>query len=554
MFGKILPTRRAATSPTPQFQLGPTSQSAPKRPSLLVKKLIRIKNVFSRSSSANKGLNGLTHDDQGRFDRRRYRASSDEPTRSALSPRFHSGQQGSTLRTAPRSAPSANNSPLLLPPQPATTTPATSFPPTNASSQRSTSRNAPRPGSTLRTAPRSAPSANNSPLLLPPQPATTTPATSFPPTNASSQRSTSRNAPRPTSSSKSQRRPVVTTRATTFAPRSTQPTTRPIFPVDAPPLMALAHSIVTNPATDLSPLSASFLRSTPTKGVSSASSMIADLEQTAANLDRQYNECVESVRATMEDHIFPYTQSIVSEAKLAKNRLEELEKQLAAVDQACSQLEARCNDECEKIGQAEAALKKVHCDVQEADKKYTALQVELREMQLGQGAYQGWQKLYDDALQRDAQRVEEKQGGSSTSLKSFQQVKKAITSWNSQWDSMIARQRYSVPRPVQAAAKPEAQQSGNGDDGRLGTPNPSGWMQQGGSPGVDKKGPAAMTPQVGTAAAPTEPRQHTENRRAHVARQAHTSNDNGGQLLRGQLAPNSLVHARRWTARSRNSV
>ncbi|KAG8902609.1 hypothetical protein FRC00_013770 [Tulasnella sp. 408] len=319
--------------------------------------------------------------------------------------------------------------------------------------------------------------------------------------------------------------------------------------------MALAHSIVTNPATDLSPLSASFLRPTPKNGLVSASAMIADLEQTAANLDHQYNECVESVRATMEDHIFPFTQSIVSEAKLAKNRLEELEKQLAVVDQACSQLETQCNDECEKIGQAEAALKKAHCDVQEADKKYTALQVELREMQLGQGAYQGWQKLYDDALQRDAQRVEGEHGGSPTSLKSFQQVKKAITSWNSQWDSMIARQRYSVPRPVQAAAKSETQQPSDGKDGRLATPNPSGWMQQDGSAGVNKKGPAARTHQVGTtAAASTEPRQRTQDRRAHVARQPNTTNDNDGQLPRGQLAPDSPVHARRWTARSRNSV
>lgn len=394
-------------------------------------------------------------------------------------------------------------------------------------------------GSTLRTAPRSATSANNSPLLAP--------------TTFSSQCLTSHNAPRPTYSSNSQRRPVVTRRATTFAPaRSTQPTPRPIFPIDSPPLMALAHSVVTNPATDSSALSASFLCSTPKSGLFSASPMIAELEQTAANLDHQYNECIESVRATMEDHIFPYTQSMANESKLAKNRLEELKKQLAAVDQACSQLEEQCKDECKKLGQVEAALKKAHCDVQEIDKKHTALQVELREMQLGQDAYQGWQKLYGDALQRDAQRVEEEQNGSSTSPKSFQQVKKAMTSWNSQWDSMIARHRYSEPRAVQAAAKSEAQRSGDGRDGRPTIPNPSRWMNQVGSAGVNKKGPAARTPQVGTATAPTEPRQHAQDRRVYNARHATISDDNAGQVPRGQLAPDSPVHAWRRTARSRS--
>ncbi|KIO25205.1 hypothetical protein M407DRAFT_25429, partial [Tulasnella calospora MUT 4182] len=58
MFGKLLPTRLAATSsPAPQFQLGPYTQAASKRPSSVFKKLLHVKNVFNRTSSAKKDAN-----------------------------------------------------------------------------------------------------------------------------------------------------------------------------------------------------------------------------------------------------------------------------------------------------------------------------------------------------------------------------------------------------------------------------------------------------------------------------------------------------------------
>ncbi|KIO28764.1 hypothetical protein M407DRAFT_22020 [Tulasnella calospora MUT 4182] len=75
MFGKPLFTRAAAaSSPAPQFQLGPHTQTASKKPSSVFKKLLHVKNVFPRFSSAKKDANS-----QG-TSRRRQRVLTPQPS------------------------------------------------------------------------------------------------------------------------------------------------------------------------------------------------------------------------------------------------------------------------------------------------------------------------------------------------------------------------------------------------------------------------------------------------------------------------------------------
>ncbi|KAG8945151.1 hypothetical protein FRC00_010248 [Tulasnella sp. 408] len=162
MFAKFKSTRTpAATAAT--APLGPNTPSEPKKSPSLVKKILNVKKVFRRSSSANEdatsqgpshrqhgvsapsqpseGLFALNYDDRAELDGRPYLRSSTQPTRSHTSlnssPRLQPGWQ-SSASTSHRSNFSSSASPLLAPPQSASTTPATNFARTHSSSYRST--------------------------------------------------------------------------------------------------------------------------------------------------------------------------------------------------------------------------------------------------------------------------------------------------------------------------------------------------------------------------------------------------------------------------------
>ncbi|KAG8901932.1 hypothetical protein FRC01_009708, partial [Tulasnella sp. 417] len=376
MFGKILRTRSAAASPAPQFHTGSNAQTAPKNPKSLVKKFLHVKNVFKRSSSSRKdvetqgtshrlqgipdpsqpvqGPSGVTRDDHARFGERPSLSSPVEPAQldasHSLSPRAQAWWQGSTSSTSPRSNISASASSQLASSPVVVTPPATSSTPPLASVQRPTQLATPRstllldassllapqpsfattpstattfvpPRSTFHSSANLAPNRSNfapkvSSPLVPPQSVATTPATSFSPTYSTSQRSTPSINPRPTYSS---------------SPSG---------------LLASPGSVATTPATETSPAFTAFQCSKPTNDLSPTSQLIAELQATAANFDRQYHECVRGMHSVIQDHVFPHTISLVNETDSAEKELKAIREQIAAVERDCGKFQALYEDEC----------------------------------------------------------------------------------------------------------------------------------------------------------------------------------------------------------------
>ncbi|KIO25242.1 hypothetical protein M407DRAFT_25461 [Tulasnella calospora MUT 4182] len=516
------------------------------------------------------GLAALAEDGVG-FERP-YQAhlhSLGEPTRSPaslnLSPRFQTGLQSSSSSSARRSNFSANVSPLLAPPQSVATAPATTFVRPRSSSHRS-------PSAVSRS-----PTSPDPSLLAPPQSLATYPATTFAPAPSSFQLSTQSGTPRSKYSPKissplAAPQSVATTPATTFAPTRSRsrPSAPPIAPhsrgsPNASPLLAPPQSFSATAATQPSLTLSTFQCSKPSSKVSPANQLIAELQDTIAFLDRQHNDCVRSVQSMIQGYVFPHTTSLVDETASAKKELEEVNKKIASADKECSKLEALWHEECENLVEAEEALKKAKWHLEGVDEEQAALQAEVHYLQAGQPVNGVWEDRASEDSQRDstssqpaAEKGEEERGATSAAPKSSQREKKAVKSWDSQWESQIALARYSVPRlaqPVQATTKSEQGDSRSETDGekrqsaKLAAPNSSQWMNQ-----VLHGGASTTTPHSGTVQQPVttsnESGGQTTGVRVRPALQAYTSDYNGRPLPWGQLAPDCPVSAPKYNARS----
>ncbi|KAG8908312.1 hypothetical protein FRC00_011303, partial [Tulasnella sp. 408] len=406
--------------------------------------------------------------------------------------------QGSNS-AAHHSNPSATASPLLLPPRSVAAAPATSFAATPSSSSCLPQSAAPRSTTSL-----------NASSLAPPTVATT-PATRSAPARSSSPRSaTHRSTFSPKISSPlAPPQSVAPTPATTFS-SARRPSQRPaVFTAPtstssfhASPLLAPPQSVATTPATEYSSAFSSFNCSKPSDKSSSAHQLIAELEETVADLHRQYNDARRCVHTMTQWHVFPYAKSLSDEAKKAKEELDEVLKQIAAVDMDCSQLEALLHGEHKKLEEVEEALKHAYWHREGVNEEHALLQDDVHELQAGQPVNGVWQQRASEPLQLDLtpsqSAANQERGSSLTTLESSQRVK----SWDSQWESMIERQRYSLPRPAQV-----------------------------------------------TTSESNEPERRTNNMRARDARPADTSDFFGTPLRWGQLAPVSSVHPQKENTR-----
>ncbi|KAG8930830.1 hypothetical protein FRC00_000956, partial [Tulasnella sp. 408] len=438
MFGKLLSRRTPAItcSSAPQFQLGPNPQSVSKKPSKLVKKLLSVKNVFRSSSSSKRGRPAVAQND---WTGRDYLHSTVESTRSHellnVPSYFQAGRPSSTSAGAPHATSSAHNSQPLAPPQFVATIPATSRAPIHSTSQCSTRSAASRSIVSSKT---------SSPVALPPAVATT-PATTFLPTRDRSSFHPSTNLASGRSASSINRFPLFAphhsaalSSATTFSPagsaprRSTRSAARhPKWPDNASLLLAIPQSIATTPATAASPVFSSIRCPKPTRNLLHAREIIANLEKIAAATDIQYNNCVPTVHSAIPDEVDPCTKSVVDESGSAKRRLENLKRRIVAVEGGCAQLEEQLYEECEKVDEAEVALKKAGRNLKETDRECAKLQAVLYGMQLGRFVDCSWY-----------------QRGSEPKIP--QRADQAVESWDSHWDSQIALARYALPRAVQA--------------------------------------------------------------------------------------------------------
>ncbi|KAG8919604.1 hypothetical protein FRC00_011118 [Tulasnella sp. 408] len=378
-----------------------------------------------------------------------------------LSPPFQTRWQSSTSSAAHRLNLSSTATPLVAPSQRVAAAPATSFTPTRSSSNRSTQSAAPRLTTSL----------NASPLLAPPASIATTPATSSAPARSPFQSSTRSTTSPSTSSPLAPPRAVATAPATTFSSahypsRRSASSTAPhsTSSLNASPLVAPPQSVATTPATEPSSVLSSFNCSRPSNN-SSTHQLIAGLEETVAHLHRQYHDARRSAHTMIQWHVFPYAMSLADEAKKAKEELDKVMKQIAAVDSDCSQLEALLRDEHEKLEETEEALKKAYWHREGVNEEHALLQADNHELQAGQPVDGVWQQRPSEPLQRDStpsQPVANQERGSSlATLESSQRVK----SWDSRWQSMIERQRYSLPRPVHSES--------NEPEGRTNTARPA---------------------------------------------------------------------------------
>ncbi|KAG9049725.1 hypothetical protein FS837_009370, partial [Tulasnella sp. UAMH 9824] len=308
----------------------------------------------SAHSQPSEGL-PLTYDDRAGFDGRPYPRSPAQPTRSPTSlnssPRLQPAWQSSTS-TSHRSNFSLTASSPLVPPQLATTTPATNFVSTHSSSYRSTQPAALHSTSSLDT----------SSLLTPPPSISTSPAATIVRPRSSSKCSAPSATPRSTYSPKvssplAAPRSVVTVPPTTFYPARSPPSTTPraTRSLHTSALLVPPQPFTTTPATEHSLAFSSHRRSNPTGDLSPSQQLIADLEETAAYLQRQYDASERGVHSMIQYHVFPYTMSLADEAKKAKTELDEVMEKIAAVDRECAELEALFRDECNKFPEAEEA-------------------------------------------------------------------------------------------------------------------------------------------------------------------------------------------------------
>ncbi|KAG8916558.1 hypothetical protein FRC01_002994, partial [Tulasnella sp. 417] len=345
--------------------------------------------------------------------------------------------------------------------------------------------------STQSTAPRSTFSQKASSPLAPPQSFATIPATAAPSARSASQPS------QPSTASHS--------------PGSPQPSQPLVTP----------HPVASVPANVPLPILSSFQRSTLGSDPSSATRLIARLEQIVAFLDWQHDHSLRGVHATIEDQVFPHAKSLVDEAESAKKQLQEVMEQIAGVNADCSRLEASCK----KFDEAEVALKKAQRRLEETNKEQVGLQAKLREMQLGRAVKgdvvphksDGRQRVH--APSRPATRPE--RGAPLAAPKSPQRVKKVIKSWDSQWEPLI--DRYSEDEDNRQA-------SDGGPSAKLAAHDPSQRVKHGLRGGPSRNAPYAKQYQEPVAAS-NQFKRKTKDRRVPDAHQA------GPSGYRGQRVP-----------------
>ncbi|KAG9042568.1 hypothetical protein FS837_010681, partial [Tulasnella sp. UAMH 9824] len=356
-------------------------------------------------------------------------------------------------------------------------------------------------------------SLDTSSLLTPPPSISTTPAVPVVRPRSSSKHSAPSATPRSTYSPKvssplAAPRSVVTVPPTTFYPTRSPPsnTPRATRSLHTSTLLVPSQSVTTTPAIEHSLAFSSHRRSNPNGDLSPSQQLIADLEETAASLQRQYDASERGVHSMIQYHVFPYIMSLADDAKKAKTELDAVMEKIAAADRECAELEALFRDECNKFPEAEEALKKAQLILEETDMEQAELQATVHELQAGQPVNGVWverdsEPLDSTSSQCVAEPAEEDRCTFSTAHNWSQGAKKAVKSWDSRWNSQIALQRYSIPRATQTTAKSGEEghrsETDQGQGAKSAPPNPSLWMQHGPGPlgGADTNGPGASTPQ-----------------------------------------------------------
>ncbi|KAG8895018.1 hypothetical protein FRC01_012615, partial [Tulasnella sp. 417] len=379
------------------------------------------------------------------------------PTRSTL-------QQRPTEFAARRSPTLLDISPPLALQQLVATSPATTLAPA-----RSTSQPSPKPAPA-----RSTFAPGISSPLAPPQSAATTPVTAFPPPHPTSQR----------------------------PPRSTA-----ARPTNPPKLLAPPNSVAKAQA---SPPFPHFQSSKSTRDLSPTDQLIAELQATAAYLDWQYKECVRGVHSMIENQVYRYTTSLVHETDSAQAEFKAVMEQIAAVDKECAKFQALYEDECDKFPEAEIALEKAQMIHEDTDREQAELYDEIHELQWGEAVGGKWVPRDLNDLRRDSAssqpasaQAKEDQDANTEAVDSPHRAKKVVKSWDSQWEPLIAEERYSLPRAA----------------------------------------PAPSQASQGSVVASNAARMQTTNGGVHETHQPYYEDYNGQPLLWGQLAPESLLYA-----------
>ncbi|KAG8896727.1 hypothetical protein FRC01_011642 [Tulasnella sp. 417] len=236
---------------------------------------------------------------------------------------------------------------------------------------------------------------------------------------------------------------------------------------NSPELLALPERVATSPTTE-PPTFTSSGGSKRSSDISPTKQLIAELQATAAYLDGQYNQYIRGVHLRIQNQLFPFTQSLADEADSAKKELKQLLEQIASVDKDCSRFTALYQDKCDKLEEAELALEKAQRVVEKTEKEHAALKGEVRKIQWGAMMNGAWVKRDPQALQQDATpprpAAEEGRGECPAVLSSPQQVNKAIKSWDSQWEPIIALGRYSFTSQESVVSTDSGRQ---GDEGRV---------------------------------------------------------------------------------------
>ncbi|KAG8917745.1 hypothetical protein FRC01_002229, partial [Tulasnella sp. 417] len=208
--------------------------------------------------------------------------------------------------------------------------------------------------------------------------------------------------------------------------------------------------------------------SKPSSDISPTKQLIAELQATAAYLDGQYNQYIRGVHLSIQNQLFPFTQSLADEADSAKKELKQLLEQIATVDKDCTKFAALYQDKCDKLEEAELALEKAQRVVETTEKEHAALKGEVRKIQWGAMMNGAWVKRDSQALQQDATpprpAAEEGRGECPAALSSPQRAKKAIKSWDSQWEPIIALGRYSFTSQGSVVSTDSGRQ---GDESRV---------------------------------------------------------------------------------------
>ncbi|KAG8917746.1 hypothetical protein FRC01_002230 [Tulasnella sp. 417] len=264
-------------------------------------------------------------------------------------------------------------------------------------------------------------------------------------------------------------RSVVAPPATTSSPAAStsQLTTgsEPTGSSNSSELLALPERVATSPTTE-PPAFTSSGGSKPSSDISPTKQLIVELAATAAYLDGQYNQYIRGVHLSIQNQLFPFTQSLADEAHSAKKELKQLLEQIATVDKDCSKFAVLYQDKCDKLEQAELALEKAQRVVEKTEKEHAALQGEVRKIQWGAMMNGAWVKRDPQALQQDATpprpAADEGRGECPAALSSPQRAKKAIKSWDPQWEPIIALGRHSFTSQESVVSTDSGRQGNEG--------------------------------------------------------------------------------------------